>query len=132
MDIFSVLKDINMTKSFKAHKEDDFNKAYDPFMINRYLSMSPETVFDANFMNRYYSLPKHVQYLFLSSSIEKKDRFLKYVKSDREKEDSKMIKHLQNLFQVNKMVATDMMKTISAEEKETIKEMYEQKTIRKR
>jgi hypothetical protein len=83
-------------------------------------------------MNRHWSLPKNVKYLFLSDVIEKKNRFLKYIKNDQEKEDKEMIKWLTTLYLVNKDVALGMLKTITEEEKELIKTAYTQKTIRKR
>ena len=98
LDIFMILKDINLAKSFSLHKDDNFNKQYDAFMINRYLSMNPETVLEANCMNKYNKLGKNVQYLFYSSIIEKKDRFLKYIKSDLSKENKDLIKYIQKLF----------------------------------
>ena len=132
LDIFSVLKDINLTKSFNLQNDENFNKAYDSFMVNRYLSMNPETVLEANCMNKYNRLPKNVQYLFYCSVIEKKDRFLKYIKSDVTKEDKDLIKYIQKLYLVNKIVAEDIVKTIPKEEKDLIINMFEQKTIRKR
>ncbi len=132
MDIFTILKDINIGKSFNLHNDADFNKQYNPFMINRYLSMNPETVLEANCMNKYSQNSKSVQYLFYSSIIEKKDRFLKYLKSESSKEDKDLIKYIQKLYQVNKIVAEDIVKTIPQEEKDLIIEMFEQKTIRKR
>jgi len=132
VDIFTILKDINIGKSFNLHNDADFNKQYNPFMINRYLSMNPETVLEANCMNKYSQNSKSVQYLFYSSIIEKKDRFLKYLKSESSKEDKDLIKYIQKLYQVNKIVAEDIVKTIPQEEKDLIIEMFEQKTIRKR
>lgn len=132
LDLFEVLKDINFIKSYALHHDPDFEKAFDPFMVNRFLSMNAETTIEANFMNRYWSLPKNAKYLFLSDVIEKKNRFLKYIKNDQEKEDKEMIKWLTTLYLVNKDVAMGMLKTITEEEKELIKTAYTQKTIRKR
>ncbi len=132
INLFTILKDINFGKSFALHKKPEFNKSFDDFMINRFLSMNPETVFEANFMNRNYSLPKHVKYLFLSDVLEKKNRFLKYIKADREKEDTKMIGYIRDIYRVNKDVAVMMMKTISDDEKKMLKQVFTQKTIRKR
>jgi hypothetical protein len=70
--------------------------------------------------------------LFYSNIIEKKDRFLKYIKSDNSKEEKDLIKYVQQLYSVNKIVAEDIVKTIPKEEKDLIIEMFEQKTIRKR
>lgn len=131
-NMFDILKDVNMNKSFQLHKREDFNKQYNPFMVNRFLSMGFDTVFEANFMNRYYNLPKHVQYLFLSSAIDKKNRFLKFIKSDQLKEEREMIKYIRKVHYVNNNVASDMLNTITDEEKQLYKEIFTQKTIRKR
>lgn len=132
LDLFMILKDINFDKSYQLHKHVDFQKQYNDYMINSFLSMSPETVLEANCMNIHYSLPKHVKYLFLSDVIEKKNRFLKYIKSDVEKADNDMIKYMMQIYKVNKEVATNLLKTTSKEEQETIKNIFTQKTIRKR
>jgi len=132
LDLFAILKDINLEKTFSLHKDPDFQKAYDDFMINRYFSMSPETVLEANFMNIHNKLPKHVKYLFLSDVIEKKNRFLKYVKSDKESQDKETIKYIQDLYRVNKNTAEGIAKTISQEEKDLLKLVFTQKTIKKR
>ena len=82
MDMFEIMKDINFKKSGELHKHLDFEKQYNEFMINRYFSMSAETVFEANMMNFYNKMPKAMKYLFLTNVIEKKDRFLKYIKNN--------------------------------------------------
>lgn len=132
LDLFAVLKDINFKKTYALHKHSGFDKAYDAFMINRYLSMGCETVFEANFMNMCGNLPKHVKYLFLSDVIERKDRFLKYIKADKDKEDQKMVKYVQQLYEVNKDVAQSILQTIDEDEKAMIKNCFTMKTIRKR
>jgi hypothetical protein len=132
LDLFAILNDINLTKSFALQKDPDFQKAYDSFMVNRFLSMSPETVFEANYMNRYHSLPKNIQYLFLSDVIEKKKRFLQYIKADKDKESKDMIKWLSDIYKVNNQVAEDMLATVSDEEKELMKQIFTGKTIKKR
>lgn len=132
IDLFVILKDLNFDKSFALHKHPDFQKQYNDYMINSFLSMSPETVFEANCMNAHYSLPKHVKYLFLSDTLEKKNRFLKYIKSDAEKADRDMIKYFMEIYKVNKENAENLLKTVSETEKETIRNIFTQKTIRKR
>lgn len=131
-DLFEVLKDINYNKSFSLHKREDFKKGYNAFMINKFLSMGADTLFEANFMNRYHKTPIEAQYLFLSSIIEKKNRFLKFIKSDKDKDDKELVKYIRNIHRVNQTVAEDMLKTITNEEKAMYKEIFTQKTIRKR
>ena len=130
--MFTILKDINFNKTLSLHKHPDFQKQYNDFMINKFLSMGAETTFEANFMNVYHRLPKHIKYLFLSHAIEKKDRFLKFLKSDKDKDNEEMCKYIMKIHHVNKAVAEMMLKTISDEEKGQYKQIFNQKTIRKR
>lgn len=134
MTLFDILKDINYTKSYLLHKDESFEKEYNDFMVNRYLSMSPETVFESNFMNKYSSIPKLAKYLFLSDVIEKKDRFLKYIKSDKDSEDNKMLSYIQEFYYVGKDEAKMLLETITEEEKKFIKKCYEdaKKCVKKR
>lgn len=132
MDMFEIMKDINLKKSFVMHKDQDFPKQFNDFMIARYFSMSPETTFEANMINFYNKMPKHAKYLFLSSVIEKKDRFLKYIKNNEEKEDSDMIKYVSDIYLVNRDVARGILMNASEEEKKEIKEVFTKKALRKR
>jgi len=59
-------------------------KEYNAYMMNRYLSMAPDTILFAQEMNQRYNLPKALQYDYLRSAIRKKKRFFKYTKSEKE------------------------------------------------
>jgi len=122
--MFDILKDINYAKSMQLHKSPNFEKAYDSFMINRYLSMDCETVVEANFMN-VMGIPKHAQYLFLSQTIEKKNRYLKYIKKDKvDKKKNELVKHIMDLYSINRIEAIKVHDIIPDCEKDDIKEMY--------
>lgn len=124
MVLFDILKDINLNKSFSLHNQEDFEKTYNSFMINRFLSMNPETVFEAEMLNSIKHTPKKYQYLFLSTMIESKNRYLKYIKQDKESEDAKLLKCVSDYYYVSEEKARELLKTISEEEKEMIKQAY--------
>jgi len=135
LKIFEILKDINYTKSGKLHLHEGFKKAYNSFMVNKYLSMDCETVVYANMMNKKHVILDKVQYLFLSSMIEKKNRFLKYIKKDVvDKKDVELIKYIQDLYQLNQRESIKVFNIIDENEKSDIREMYKlkQKPTRKR
>lgn len=61
--------------------DDAEEKAYAPFIVNRSLSMFPDTIYHANLMNHYgSSLDKRLQYDYLRSAIASKKRYSKWLK----------------------------------------------------
>jgi len=124
MNLFDILNDINIGKTGKLHELEDFEKTYNSFMINRYLSMSPETVFEAQLINSTKHIPKKYQYLLLTNIIEPKKRFLKYIKQDKESDDSKLVKYVSDFYYVSEDTARELLQTISEDEKKIIKQSY--------
>lgn len=60
--------------------DDDAEKGYSPFMINRGLSYYQDTVLFANEMNRASHIDNRMQYDFLRSAIRPRKRFSKWHK----------------------------------------------------
>lgn len=67
----------------KTDVEGDLNKDYNPWMVNRGLSLTEDTVYWANEMNRHYHLDKDMQFAFLYSAVSKRKRFPKWPKKDK-------------------------------------------------
>lgn len=129
LDLFKVLNDISIGKSMKLHEHMEFPKAFNAFMVNRYLSMLPDTTFYALFTNKYYEIPDKLKYLFLCSAIEPEKRFFKYIKGDPK---PKEVKYIQNYFQVNETRAEEMLKLLKPEIVQNIVDIFEKKRIVKR
>ena len=64
--------------------DEETEKAYVPFVINRSLSYFPDTVALANEMNRYGHLESRLQFAFLINTIRKRKRFSKWIKPEIE------------------------------------------------
>lgn len=132
MNLFDIIKDINITKSYNLHNADGFEKEFNDFMVNRYFSMNVETVFPAEFMNIHWKLPKNAKYLFLSDLIEPKYRSMKYIKADKDSEDNKLLKHIIEFYCIGKDEARMILNTINEDEKKFIKDCYEKKSLVKK
>jgi hypothetical protein len=61
--------------------DSDFEKEYQPFMINRALSYHGDAILAANLMNERASLDKRLQVLFLLNTLRPRKRFSRWVKS---------------------------------------------------
>jgi hypothetical protein len=87
MNPFDYVNAINKTKKdLMTGGEDDqqAEKDYVPFVVNRSLSYFPDTLMYVNEINQYPDLDKKLQFHFLLNSIRSGKRFSKWVK----KEDS--------------------------------------------
>lgn len=85
--LFEYLKNILTTKSnevFQKHLQDDFEASYQPYMINSYLSMSPnDQVRQVIFDNQIYldHMDKKTHYMTLIKMIPKQNSsFIRYIK----------------------------------------------------
>ena len=94
MTPFDYVKAINYTKS-NLIVDDLTEKEYNPFIVNRALSMGMDTVLQANDMNRSPHLEKRLQFDFLLNSISKRKRFDKWQKADKS-EDLEYVKAYYN------------------------------------
>jgi len=80
---FDYLNSINLTKK-DIMIDDDCEKAYNSFMVNRGLSYFQDTIIIANEMNRHHQLDSKLQYQFLINMIRKRKRFSKWAKAQKE------------------------------------------------
>ena len=64
--------------------DDDCEKAYNSFMVNRGLSYFPDTIIIANEMNKHHQIDNKLQYQFLINMIRKRKRFSKWAKAQKE------------------------------------------------
>ena len=64
--------------------DDDCEKEYNSFMVNRGLSYFQDTVILANEMNRHHQIDNKLQYHFLINMVRKRKRFSKWAKAQKE------------------------------------------------
>ena len=83
MNHFDYLNSINLTKQ-DIMIDDDCEKAYNSFMVNRGLSYFPDTINIANEMNIHHQIDNKLQYQFLINMIRKRKRFSKWAKAQKE------------------------------------------------
>lgn len=79
---FDFINEINHGKS-DLIVDDQTEKQYNPFLVNRGLSFSIDTAILANEMNSRPHIPKKMQNDFLLSVVPKKKRYSKWLKADK-------------------------------------------------
>ena len=119
MKLGEYLTAINYSKEPLMDTEDDWvEKKYQPYIINRCLSYFPDTIIQANQMNRYSDLDKKLQFDYLLNSLRKRKRFSKWVK-DEQSEDFEIVKQY---FGYNNRKTKEIMDLLSEDDIQNIKE----------
>jgi hypothetical protein len=122
MRIFDILKSISWNKDMEMPEHSEFEKEYNPFMINRFLSMDANFVHLAQFMNEHPEIPKNLQYLFLTIFSDRKDVFFKYHKPKKiNKEDLLLV---SKYFRSGKSESETILNMLSEKELKTVKDAF--------
>lgn len=116
---FEYIKSINETGADLMGGDPQAEKEYTPFLINRGLSFTIDTILYANEMNRYSSIPKSWQFQFLLNSITKKKRYGKWQKKDASPESLDLV---MRYYGYNSEKAKDALKILTTEQLNIIKE----------
>lgn len=85
---FDFVKAINEKSDSPMDIVPEAEKQYLPFMVNRSLSFSPDTILYANEMNCRYFLDNRMQFDYLYHSVRRRKRFDKWIKRNDEEEDN--------------------------------------------
>lgn len=98
MSPFDYLKTINHTKEnviADSENPELAEKLYQPFLVNKGLSYTIDTVYLANEMNERHFLPKSLQYTYLLNTVRKRRRYAKWHKPEREEVLDMIMEHYQ-------------------------------------
>ena len=118
---FDYVKEILQSKN-NLIIDEQTEKDYNPFIINRALSYHQDCVYFANEMNRRHHLDKKLQNSFLLNTIRSKKRpFAKWVKSEKS-EDLECIK---KVYGYSNSKAEEVLNLLSKEEIQQLKEQTE-------
>jgi len=86
MELTDWLNSINSNKKDLIGEEPTVEKEYPPFIINKCLSGSLDTILFANEMNLSHFLDKKLQYDFYLNSVRKRKRFSPWLRKDKVKD----------------------------------------------
>lgn len=116
---FDFLTSINEKKTMNFSDENT-ERQYNPFMVNRGLSQSMDTVRLASLMDSNYHLDKKMQYDFYFHIIPKNKRFAKWAKGELEREE--IVQLLMKKYQYSKKRAAEISSLINSDEVQKLKD----------
>ena len=115
-----VLPDLNFGHKnlIRTGDMDEADYTKQRFLINRALSMNPDTIMYSNDMNQYYELDSMLQYDYLINSIRKKKRYAKWAKGSK---TSKKVEVIKEYYKYNEQRAVEVLPFITKEHLDYIK-----------
>lgn len=130
IDMWSFVKSISKTKEYIEINDDNI-KAYDAYNINKAFSLYTDTLVYANEMNRFYFLPKKVQYDYLINSIRSQNRYAKWVKKEKDSQFNLDLEAIKEFYGYSDSKARTALSLLSKEQIATIKEKLEKGGVAK-
>lgn len=111
---FDWLNAINL----KTEVDDPECKTYNSFMVNRGLSYFRDTVLWANEMNQRNTLDNDIKYSFLTKTINKKKRFSKWFKAEKNDDIEVVIES----YQISRQRAIELLSLLDKEKLNSLRE----------
>jgi hypothetical protein len=102
--------------------DDYIESLYVPFVVNRALSLFPDTLFHVNEMNTNSHLDNKLQYEYLYNSIRQKKRFEKWPWKKVEASDVDLI---CNVYKYNRVKAREVLSVLTKEQISELKKQQE-------
>ena len=124
MTPFDHIKAITETKENTVLGTDNdelAQKSYEPFIVNRGLSLFPDTILYANEMNRLALLEKAPQFLYLLNIIRPRKRYEKWIKKSA-MDDEKVVAAYYN---ISLRKAKDAIRVLMPEHINTMKQLLD-------
>lgn len=117
--LFAFIESVSYTKKDlikTAERPEEAEKRYDPWNVNKALSLHLDTILYANEMNINHHLPKDAQYRYYLGSLRSRKRWADWAKLEK----SNDLDTIQKYYQCNRTVAKQYQKVLTAENLEYI------------
>lgn len=123
LSIFDHLKNLTELKVDFDPLNDDQVKSYEPFMINKFISMSEMFVPLIHQINR-YNLDKETHYRYLLAALPKRKQYFGYVKKNKE-HDPRVVECVCRYYQIGPRQIDEYLDILDDEQIEEIVQIYE-------
>ena len=106
-NIFGWLKEITLNKSNWSSFTDEQKEQFIPYMVNRFLSMSPDYIDIVNIAQKIPYTEKEKIYNTYKNLIPKKNIYLKYIKSSTPTYPQKLLEYVANFAECSQKEAKE-------------------------
>lgn len=116
MNLFDWLNEISYKKTPWSSFTQDDKSTFNPFMINRFISMKEDYIDLVNMVSKYQYLPNSKLYEFYCNTIPKKKTFFRYIKAKKKSYNPKAIEKLAVFFKVSTREIKDISPNLNKQE----------------
>lgn len=116
MNIFGWLEQITYHKKPWSSFSEEDKTSFNPFMINRFISMREDYIDLVNLISKYQYLPNKKLYEFYCNTLPTKKTFFRYVKAKKKTYNAKSIEKLSQYFKVSTREVIDIYPTLTKQE----------------
>jgi hypothetical protein len=127
MNPFEFVKSINDKTGNMLEGNLELEKSYSPFLVNRGLSFTADTILAANEMNGVPFLDKRMQYDYLYGTVRKRKRFAKWIKAEQDENEDMIVEY----FGVSRRRATEYAAMLTTEDVQFIRQKLNKGGIKK-
>jgi len=124
-NVFNFINDINFGKQDLL--AEDTQSEFDPYTVNRAMTIFPDTFAAGEFMNLNYHLDKRMQHDYLFYSVQKRKRWKEggwLKRSDAEKKEMKVLKDVARVVNFNLKRTRQFWSVLSEPERKQFLETY--------
>ena len=124
-NVFDFVNDINFGKQYLY--ADDTASEYDPYTLNRAMTIFTDTFVAGEFLNMNYHLDKRMQHDYLFYSVQKRKRWKQggwLKRSDSEKKELKILKDVAGVTQFNLKRTKQFWSVLSDDQRKDFLERY--------
>lgn len=118
-ELFDYLKALTETKE-DLTADPSFKKTYNPFMINRWVSMNAATIYQSYFASTLQRVEKETHYKFLLHLLPQQKIYFKYAKKEKASKD---IELLMDYYNIGYLEAKEYFKVLTTTELKSIKDI---------
>lgn len=124
-NVFDFINDINLGKQYIF--ADDTSSFYEPFTVNRAMTIFPDTFQHGDFLNSNYHLDKRLQHDYLFFSVQRRKRWKQsgwLKKSEAERKELKILKDVAKYIQYNMKRTRQFWSMLTEEQRDQFLKTY--------
>ncbi len=123
LTIFDILGAATIKKTDLDFTDDDVCKAYDQYMINRWLSMDKDLIFFAEMLTTLHNLSDEDHFNMIKAALPQERFYLKYIKRKKDLTDKEK-RYIAHYFEIGLSEAQDYIHQMDEEEISDILNKY--------
>lgn len=123
LSIFDIINAMTINKTNLDFKDEEVKKAYDQYMINRWLSMDEGLIFLAEMLTTLHHLTDEDHFKMLKAALPREKFYIKYIKRQKDLTEKER-RYIAHYFEIGLKEADEYIHQMEEEEIELILDTY--------